>query len=370
MDAPAHRAIYCGYRAQGNGPAPEAGGFVTGTRAVVESALLDHTMFEVNPYTHKGDGSLARRFFEDLRRFRASLRKHEDHPLVMMQLCLYLSIYREFAMGRMAVRAGRRLVLDLRGGNVLRFLERDANRLQRQLFGRLVAVSDLALVQCAGFLPELRRRYPRARFEWFPNFVPGRRIAPRGSPSYQHGETLRLVYFGHYRRDKGILELLEAVERLRRERRARIELHMAGVRCDPDVTARLDACDPSAVADHGLLEPGALFPLLDQMHVFVFPTSHFGEGHPNSVNEALMSGLAIVATRHGQLPQILPEKETLWLDQTRLVESLMEKIVLLSDHPELVNRISTANQRYLRENFTDARWIPFLESRLDELLAE
>jgi glycosyltransferase involved in cell wall biosynthesis len=367
MAPPHNEVIYGGFGGHPTSARPDVGGFVTGTRMVIESPRFDHTRFHFSTYTHPGDGSLALRFLEDCRRLRATLQAAPQARIVMLQVGYYRSTYREFALAWLARRAGRRVLLDVRGGAVLDFLDRGSNAIQRVLFRRLLESADRVLVQCSAQIPELQRRYPRAHFGWFPNFVPAARCLPRASAPFAAGETLRCVYFGNYSRAKGVPEMVEAITRLRREHGLDVELHLAGEGRDPEIRQRVAEAASAGVHDHGMLDRDQLWPLLQRMHVFLFPTSHFGEGHSNSLNEALMSGLAVVATPHNQNPFVLPQHDTLWLEPTRLVPTLIEHVRFLATHPEFVNRVSAANQRLVRERFTDERWIPFLEGCFDRL---
>lgn len=367
MDRPVNRVIYCGFGQYPGRPPPPMGGFLSGARMVVGSPLFDHTEFALSVYTHPGEGSYLRRFVEDVRRFRESLRCHPGHDTVLVQVGQYRAIYREWALGRMAVRAGRRLVLDIRAGTVFDFLDRDASALERLLFGRLVRMSDLALVQCRSFVDELRRRYPGVDFDWFANFVRADRVAPPRAEPYRPGEPLRLVYFGYYIRQKGVLAMLEATRRCR-EAGLDVELHLAGTGKDePEVEQAIARARDHGVTDHGYLRPDRLWHLLASMHALVYPTSYWGEGHTNAINEALMSGLAVLATPHKQLPDVLLDAGTRWLEPGRLVDSLVEQVRYLVEHPGWVSRAGESNRAFLLENYTDRRWIPYLERRLDAL---
>lgn len=363
-----NRVLYCGFGRYAGSPPPPMGGFVSGARMVVESPLFDHTEFAMSVYTHPGEGGYLRRFVEDVRRTRESLREHPDHGTALVQVGQYRAIYREWTIGWLVRRAGRRLVLDIRAGTVLDFLDRDASALERLLFGRLVALADLCLVQCRSFVPELQRRFPETRFEWFANFVREERVAPPRPEPYVPGQRLRLVYFGYYLRQKGVLAMLEATRRCR-EQGLDVELHLAGTGGqEPDVDAAIAAArGRDGVIDHGYLRPGELWTLVRSMHALVYPTSYWGEGHTNAINESLMNGLAILATPHKQLPSILPDAGTRWLDPARLVDSLVEEIRYLVEHPDYVNEAGAGNRRFLLENYTDTRWIPFLEARFDAL---
>jgi len=342
------------------------GGFLSGTRMVVESPLFDHTAIALNVYTHPNDGNYLSRFVEDVRRFRESLRRFPHHETVLMQVGQYWAIYREWTIGYMARRASRKLVLDIRAGTVLDFLDRDAGPMGRLLFRQLVEMSDLALVQCRSFIDELRSRFPRSEFQWFPNFVRAENVRPSLRSPYEPGAPLRLVYFGWYLRQKGLLEMIEATRRCRKHG-LDVELHLAGTRREQDVAAAVDAAAGHGVIDHGYLRPRDLWELLSSMHVLVYPTSYWGEGHTNAINEALMSGLALLATPHKQLPYILPDEGTVWLDPTRLTDSLVVEIQTLVQHPAWVNRAGAFNRKFLLDHYTDVQWIPFLEQHLDVL---
>lgn len=359
--------IYCGFESRAGAPDAAVGGFVTGTRRVVGSALFAHTRMILSPCTHPGEGSLPWRFVEDCRRLGRMLRAHPDAHAVLIQVGYYRSTYRELALAELARRAGRRVVLDVRGGAVLHFLDRESDAITRKAFRRLLGRADRVLVQCASTLPELRRRHPGVRFEWFPNFVPTTELRAVARPERRPGQPLRAVYFGSYQRTKGISEMLQAVTALRQEDGKDVELHLAGAGRDVALAREIADRASEGVIDHGAVGHDDLFALLDRMDVFVFPTSHFGEGHSNALNEAMMRGLAVIATPHHENPHVLPPETSRWLDPKDLVPSIRRELRFLAEHPEEIERLGDANRRWVEERFTDARWIPVLEGFLDEL---
>ena len=48
--------------------------------------------------------------------------------------------------------------------------------------------------------------------------------------------------------------------------------------------------------------------------VFLFPTYHKGEGHPNVINEAMANELPIVVTKQGSIEEILDEETAYFID--------------------------------------------------------
>jgi len=76
--------------------------------------------------------------------------------------------------------------------------------------------------------------------------------------------------------------------------------------------------------------------------VFVLPS--LSEGFPNVVLDAIASGLPIVATKVGGLPEIIEDSKNGFLVKPKNPEQIAEKILLLIKDDELRKRISKANK--------------------------
>ncbi len=111
-----------------------------------------------------------------------------------------------------------------------------------------------------------------------------------------------------------------------------------------------------------------------QSHVFLHPSemtaSSDQEGIPNSMLEAMATGLPVVATQHGGIPEaitngvegiLVPEK-----DAEALAEAVMR---LLNDH-EALQRMSQAAARSVRQNFGLVEQIAALEDCYEAALAD
>jgi glycosyltransferase involved in cell wall biosynthesis len=123
---------------------------------------------------------------------------------------------------------------------------------------------------------------------------------------------LRLLYLGHIGMVKGTKDLIEAVEALD-PGQCPVELELVGDPLPGEDEARL-AAEVKALSGPG--KEIRLIPAVsgrdklacfERAAVFVFPSHH--EGMPMSVLEAMASGLPVVATAVGGVPELIKDGE-------------------------------------------------------------
>jgi glycosyltransferase involved in cell wall biosynthesis len=83
--------------------------------------------------------------------------------------------------------------------------------------------------------------------------------------------------------------------------------------------------------------------------IYCYPSAHSGEGHNNSVNEAMMYGMVILATRHGFLPEVLPEEAAHFLASATAEEIGGRLIEISHDRLEATRRAAAARSRLAAE---------------------
>ncbi|XHR28874.1 MAG: glycosyltransferase [Chthoniobacteraceae bacterium] len=105
----------------------------------------------------------------------------------------------------------------------------------------------------------------------------------------------------------------------------------------------------------GFLKPEALAKQLAAAHVFVHP-SEIGpdgnqEGVPNSMLEAMATGMPVVATRHGGIPEAVEEGVSGYLVAERDAEALAEALERITADPARYRRMGAAAARAVAEGF-------------------
>jgi colanic acid/amylovoran biosynthesis glycosyltransferase len=128
-----------------------------------------------------------------------------------------------------------------------------------------------------------------------------------------------------------------------------------------------------AVELRGFLDQAALAKLYAESHVFVHPSEMTSdqnqEGVPNSMLEAMATGLPVLATRHGGIPEAVTDGASGLLCQERDPQALMEAMFRFTEHPENMAAMGEEASRFVREEFSQDRAIERLESFYDEAIA-
>lgn len=123
----------------------------------------------------------------------------------------------------------------------------------------------------------------------------------------------------------------------------------------------------------GFLKGGELRALYEQSHLFVHPSritsDQNQEGIPNSMLEAMATGLPVLATQHGGIPEAVRAGVTGLLVAERDVEGLHHGLERFAGEPGLWSLMSAAAAEDMRQNFERNAQIAKLEAVYDEAMA-
>ena len=166
---------------------------------------------------------------------------------------------------------------------------------------------------------------------------------PAPSEKKQVSKPLRCLFVGAIERRKGILELIDAIESIKEN--VNLHLDVCGLANDPSVRHKFEEfCERNKdlVTLHGYVTGNEKALCFGQSDVLVLPS--FQEGMPLVVLEALATGCAIISTRVGGTPEILTDKNAVWVN-TGDAKSLAYAIEMLANNPEKVRAMQQENLR-------------------------
>ena len=125
-----------------------------------------------------------------------------------------------------------------------------------------------------------------------------------------------------------------------------------------------------AVELRGFLGQGELAELYARSHIFLHPSEmppdQNQEGVPNSMLEAMSTGLPVLATTHGGIPEAVTHERTGLLVPEHDEEALFQAMCQMTDEADRLYILGDAASRAVREEFEQGKQIEKLESYYDE----
>lgn len=163
-------------------------------------------------------------------------------------------------------------------------------------------------------------------------------------------EPIQLLYVGRLVPVKGLRYLFRAMHLLL-DKGAQVSLQIVGEGYHrpwlTQIANELDIANQVHFRDRIAFGP-KLFGIYRQADIFVLPS--LSEGVPKTLLEAMASGLPIVATRVGGIPDIVKDGETGLLVEPRSPEQIAQAIERLSSDTVLRKRIIQTGYEFAREH--------------------
>lgn len=263
------------------------------------------------------------------------------------------------------------------GARIVSFHGADlSNDLDRQSYQRLWSCAELFLSRSDSLRRDLLALgCPAERIRLNFTGVPLSAAAtPRVLPRWRQGEVVRAVQACRLIAKKGLEVTLEAISLLQ-QAGVPIELTLAG-----DGPERVPLERRSAELSWtrpprwvGFLTEEQLMALYAESHLFLHPsrTTSSGdrEGIPNSLLEAMASGLGVVSTRHSGIPEAVEHGVSGWLIEEARTDALTSAIQRILDDPEQFQRVTAGAIQRIGARFSTARCVDALEAAYREAAA-
>lgn len=272
----------------------------------------------------------------------AGLKASGRLDVVHINLASAGSTYRKLQIARLARLLGVPYVLHLHGGDYPNFWKPDDSPLSRNIRTMFAGAARIIV------LGETWRRFVISRA---PEVSDAIAVLPNAAarPSLPHvggGARPHILFLGRIGDMKGVPQLGGALHRMRH-----LDNWRATIAGDGHVEAARARAAEYGLADRvdlpGWVDGNRVAELIASADILVLPS--FTENLPLSIIEAMASGLAVVATPVGAVPDIVRDGETGLLVPVGDVEALAAALTrLVEDHP-LRQRLGAAGLRLHRE---------------------
>ncbi len=194
------------------------------------------------------------------------------------------------------------------------------------------------------------------------------RCVPPGDGNWNFLQVCRLV------EKKGLPTALRAFTEVSRVHSS-AQFHIAGdgpMRLELETLAgELGILD--SVHFHGFINQEQLMQLAGESHIFFHPSQMGADGNregiPNAMLEAMATGLPVVATRHGGIPEAVKDGESGFLVDEGDIQGLAEAALNLMADSSLYRRCAQGARDVVESHFAAGSAIDILEDCYEEVLA-
>ncbi len=332
------------------GPDPAARGGVAGTIHALAGSRLGGS-FELTVVPTHCDGSRAAKLRRSARGLSqlARLSLRGDVDLVHVHSSWGASFPRKALAVGIARAGGRRVVLQVHGSSFRTAIRRSGLRgaAARRCFGLVARGADAVVAATPAWADELERTLGLEHVHVVPNAadVTSLIAVPREAPQHQ-----TVLFLGRLERAKGVFELVDAIAKLRRERPG-LRLVLAGRGRDELALTEL-------VSERGLVDAVELTGWVDgedKRRLLAGATClalpSYAEGLPLAVLEAMLSGVPVVATRVGGIPEAARDGDEALLVTPGDVAELAEALGRVLDDERLAARLARAARKRALEKY-------------------
>ncbi|MEX0685072.1 MAG: glycosyltransferase family 4 protein [Balneolales bacterium] len=254
------------------------------------------------------------------------------------------ALLREFAFCIICMLLEKKYIYHIRAG---RFIEENKNFFHRILSTFILNRSAHILCEGEKYIEYLSES-SISNSTFFPNFVSKREIPPKRTHWFHN--PLKILFVGYCFNDKGTYELVEAVRSLADTEQV-IELYLVGEEEEEFSKWLNNFLVGRNLTIHrlGQKEHDEVMSLMRECDLYCYPSKYSGEGHNNSINEAMMNEMIIVSSKAGFLKDILYNSAYLLEEVSK--KEIIKKISLAINDKEKSIRMAQFGRHKIIESY-------------------
>lgn len=236
------------------------------------------------------------------------------------------SVVRTFAICLVAFILNKIVIIDARGNSLDKYVTSNENLLSTILWSVILFVCKGVLVQKKSTAIHLNEKFI-CKSLYFPNtFNPKNSFINKKITNKIH-----ISFVGYLYEKKGVYDLVEGCN-IASENGVQIVLDLIGEE-ENNFTSYLNNIQLNkniTINRYGKQHNNTVLKILSHSHLFIFPSYHPTEGHPNVLNEAINCNLIIMTTKVGSVIEFLDNESCYFIDikSPEQIASLIQKIYL------------------------------------------
>ncbi len=225
------------------------------------------------------------------------------------------------------------------------FIEKTIFKEVLQRVDLVIALSDKWLQEIIGINPDIKAIVLR-------NCVDTSSYPPREYKS-NNGDKPTAIFIGSIGKRKGVWDLLEAVHRIKQDQ-IELNVQLAGspddygaIQTANKLVESLDLKDRCAIL--GPITGDIKENFLNNASIMVLPS--YNEGLPMSLIEGLATGLPIISTPVGGIPELIMDGKNGYLIEPGNIPELVNRLEYLATHPETCRQMGRLSREMAEEQY-------------------
>jgi len=198
------------------------------------------------------------------------------------------------------------------------------SKLLNKLFIKFVMKADVILLETKSQVKYFSKEFPNSNIMWYPNSRPS-----SNNVKMKRKFNNKIIFIGHVKQSKGILDLVEAVKGLD------IQLDIYGPLED---VSEKQLTLPN-VNYKGVVDNGSVAEIISGYSVLVLPTYYEGEGYPGVIIESYSVGVPVISTNWRCIPELVDNRVSGILVKIKQPLALSEALLEVSNDEDLYNNL-------------------------------
>lgn len=236
---------------------------------------------------------------------------------------------------------------------------------KRKVFHNLMSRTSTGIVLSESLVPNFKPFIAEDKIHILKNFVIDELFFEQDIMKQKNFKTLKIVYLSNLMVEKGILDLLQALEILE-QNNINYEAQIAGniaLENEEFILSKLAKLQFTQYI--GIVNVSQKVALFKWSNVFVLPTYYTMEGQPISILEAMATGNVILTTNHAGIPDMFKNGKNGFFVEKKNPEDIAVKLTTLNNQTSQIETIAISNFEEAKREYSVDKFI----GRLKDILS-